>query len=164
MSVKKLLLLVPSWVLGIWGSLQLHTVDLHLGHSICGPWGCGPPLEALLGYHTFWTLLLAPAVMAAVWFAPANMLKRVGWMTWVTGMLLTLAIAGNESYRLWVSSQQATYLGHKFFFAIATKVDFPMLQIVVAGLCLLIAGRSKLSKTMEAVPAEGSPFQVAAES
>src|SRR6202034_2817596 len=36
-------------------------------HTVCGPWGCGPPLPVLLACHTFWMVLLAPpAVVAAI--------------------------------------------------------------------------------------------------
>ena len=57
------------------------------------------------------------------------------------GLLVTLSVAGRDTYSLWASSGSAKYLIQKFFFAIATKIDIPMTQILIAGSALVWFGR-----------------------
>ena len=36
--------------------------DLFGEHSVCGPWGCGPPMSALVAVHGFWLVVFAAVV------------------------------------------------------------------------------------------------------
>ncbi|MEM9353961.1 MAG: hypothetical protein AAGA92_13185 [Planctomycetota bacterium] len=46
-------LLLVAWGASLYGVLQMHYLHTGFGHSVCGPWGCGPSGEALVGYHGF---------------------------------------------------------------------------------------------------------------
>ena len=151
--ILKLLLLVPAWLFCAWGSLLLHTMDLNLGHSICGPWGCGPPVEALLGFHAFSLTMLVPLVVGAGFYFSPTTSRKMGMGIAVLGVLLVGATAGRATYNHWVSSGSAEYLIQKFFFSIATNVDVPMLQIVAAGCGLMWLGRRQVATTDEVEPA-----------
>ena len=81
-------LLFGAWVFALLGTLQVHRWEGLLGgHAICGPWGCGPFLSALIGYHGFWLiLLLLPAWLLAAGFLAAGFLAT-GFLA--TGFLAT---------------------------------------------------------------------------
>ena len=61
---------------GAFGALQLGRLEL--GHSICGPWGCGPPTEALLAMHCFWLVSLLVAAFALKQSFPISELETGG--------------------------------------------------------------------------------------
>ena len=56
----------------VWGGLLLACLSLrHLQalnqHSVCGPWGCGPPTNALLAVHVGWTAVIWPPLLYFPW-------------------------------------------------------------------------------------------------
>ena len=44
----------------LFGSLSVANLPGDWGHGICGPWGCGPPMQALVACHFAWLVVLAP--------------------------------------------------------------------------------------------------------
>jgi hypothetical protein len=61
-------LLVAAWLTVILLVLRAESAISDVvgaGHSICGPWGCGPPLSSLLVWHGFVTILLVPSAIIA---------------------------------------------------------------------------------------------------
>lgn len=143
MSLFLKLLLVPIWLVGLWGSLKIHELDLHLGHSICGPWGCGPPVEALLGYHAFWLVLIVPIALAAGAYFSSPSRRMLGLAILVIGTIAVAMVAGDDTFRYWKSSENSQYLIQRFFFTLATKVDIPMLQTMFVGAMLVWFSRPK---------------------
>ena len=78
---------LPRVVIGllVWGAALFGILQIGLAsgsglheHSICGPWGCGPPTSALLGWHGFWLLLAGPLVGIAIYAWPARRLRNLG--------------------------------------------------------------------------------------
>ena len=64
--------LVAVWGVSLLGVLQIQHLPLDAGHSVCGPWGCGPPLPPLIAYHGFWIVLLSlPTVLGCRGLAPS---------------------------------------------------------------------------------------------
>ena len=62
---------IGLYLLGWFGlmfvGLQIQQLDL--GHWLCGQWGCGPPVAAVLGMHVFWlAVILPPSIMASRYF------------------------------------------------------------------------------------------------
>ena len=159
MSLFAKLLCVPVWLLGMWGSLRIHELDLHLGgHSVCGPWGCGPPLEALLGYHSFWLVLIGPiAIAIGAYLAPSSR-RKLGLAVLGIGVVALAIVAGGDTFRYWQSSGSSAYLLQRFFFTMVTKVDLPMLQVIAVGGLLTWFGATKpLTLTVDAPITETVP-------
>jgi len=133
MSLFMKLLFLPIWLLGLWGSLKIHELDLNLGHSICGPWGCGPPVEALLGYHAFWLVLTFPVAISIASYLSPSRRSKLGWLFLAVGIIGVVFVAGGNTVEYWKSSESSKYLLQRFFFATVTKIDIPMIQAIVVG-------------------------------
>ena len=137
-------LLAPShlgwfavWVAALFGALQIHRVSGWSGHSICGPWGCGPPIEALLSYHGFWLVLLLPAGIVAGRTLPPTEAARWGAALAIAAIVGIVTLAAVDAAR-WLSlahDDAHRYLVQRCFFRLATFVDFPLVQLAVAGAC-----------------------------
>ena len=138
-----LLLMVPPWIGALYGTLQIHSMDLHLGpHTICGPWGCGPRPEALIGYHGFWAVVILPVAITVGVVAPRQANRLIG------GLLLIASVIGAATYLTWdgvqyASSAQSTeHAFQRAVFTLVTTVDIPMIQALIAsGLLWGVFGR-----------------------
>ena len=139
--------LAAFWSVGLYGTLRIHELNLSLGHSICGPWGCGPLTEALIGYHAFWFVLFLPlGLIAAAFFAPTAR-RRLG-----TTILLLGAIGsvGYMAWDAWGYYQQVgttNLLIQRALFALATAIDFPTVQFGVMGFVLMRSPRTQTVKS-----------------
>lgn len=136
------LLLVPVWIAAIWGTLQMHQLDLQLGHSVCGPWGCGPRTEALLGYHGFWMLIfLPPAIGLGVYLSPSTA-RKVGLGVLMFGALAILVHVGIDGVMHANRVGSTEYVAQRAFFKLVTSVDLPMIPTILAGsLLAFVFGR-----------------------
>ena len=66
------------WIAALYGVLQAGPYLGDLGYGICGPWGCGPTLDALTVYHGFWLVLIGGLTTAAIQFCSAATLRGAG--------------------------------------------------------------------------------------
>jgi len=138
LSVRNVFLLA-AWAAALFGTLQVHQLEGLFGHAICGPWGCGPPVSALLGYHGFWFLLILP--LAAIF---KSRLSRTKARSFGHGFLL-LSAAGIVALLLLEgmnNSAAEKYPLRWCAFRVATFVDFPLIQLGLAGLWLQWKTRS----------------------
>ena len=87
------------WFASLDGVLQLQRLpDAAFGqHSVCGPWGCGAPLPALLACHGFWAVLIAPAAVLAGMYLPAVWVRRLGFGLAAAGVCGLIAVVGWEA-------------------------------------------------------------------
>jgi hypothetical protein len=131
------------WVGTLYGLLSVHQISADLGHDICGPWGCGPPLQALVGWHGFCLVAAAFPVGIAVTHWPKRRLWGIGVGVFSAGLIGVLVIFGLScvSASQAVSSGQPPYLIQRFGFNLATFLDVPLVQMVLAGGVMMIAGR-----------------------
>ena len=147
-----------GWGIASYGALQLN--QLQLGHTICGPWGCGPPTSALLAMHSFWLVTgLALAAAARVAF-PAWDWRRIGWGLVACSLGLALII-GVEDFLTWrpdAWNPEGRYLWQRFLFRLATLHDFPVTQVAIAGCLLaLVPSRAGKGAVEETQPQASSP-------
>lgn len=109
------------------------------GHGVCGAWGCGPPLQALIACHSAWLVVLLPA---ALWLRkgwPGSGSRTVG-----AALLLTAGVGlgwqAAEEFHVWwdVASpwRQGLFL-RRVGFVVATRVELPLFELIPAGLLLL---------------------------
>lgn len=131
-----------AWGSALYSVLQIHRFSNLSRHTICGPWGCGPPLESLIACHGFWVVFLAlPTAVACMRLSPP-VLKRAGFAVLLLGLL---GIAGIVSWQLvyWlpeVSRTQREHLLERLVFSTATLVELPAFELLLAGLsCLVVA-------------------------
>jgi hypothetical protein len=133
------------WVAALFGFLSLHRISDDWGHDICGPWGCGPPLQALIGWHGFCLVAATLPVGIAVSHWP----KRRQWWTGVAlasagvaGVLVILGVQCVAAYQA-VSQGQPAYLIQPWLFNLATFTSVPLVPMILAGSVLIIAGRRR---------------------
>ena len=142
-NVWALLVVLPIWAAALYGTLNIHTLPASWAHSICGPWGCGPPTEALVACHGFWCVLGLPIAAIAAATLPARHLPRLA------GVLLGLGALGVVAVGIWeavnwlpdVAAHQRGYFPQRWMFSIATRVDFPIVETLLAGVLVLAWGR-----------------------
>ena len=127
------------WGTACLGVLRLQELTYDFGHGICGVWGCGPPVQALLACHGFWVVNLAALLWVNhAWF-PLPWERRLANVALVIGLLGFAAVAGHTMF-FWypfVSDEVRPYVVRRFLFSIATLVDAPLVQLALVG----IAGR-----------------------
>ena len=158
------LLLVPVWFAGMWGSLQVHKMDLNITHSICGRWGCGPPAEALIGYHGFWLFSVLPIAMVAGWYFTPRTSRTVGRSVLLLSLVATIAYVAWDVVDFYRQAESAQYLLQRGFFTLVTTVDVPMIPTILAGALLMFwYGTRTKTEAIEAATEPVSPFDPGAE-
>ncbi len=123
-----------AWIL-VWGGALYATLQVHLlegTHAICGPWGCGPPVSALVGYHGFWLLLVLPAALIVAKKLPLESAKRVGKVLALAGLAGVIVLVAVDAVKF-LQHASPQYLLQRCFFRLATFVDFPLVPMALAG-------------------------------
>lgn len=119
----------------LYGSLQLQHVPWPVDHGICGPWGCGPPLGALIACHAGWFAFLAGPAWMAKMLIPIRSLRIFG----IAGLLLAvgglIGVAIVQSMVWWPQANAwvRPYWFQRYLFETATLVDLPVLQTAAIG-------------------------------
>ena len=127
-----------TWGLALFGVLQIARVDLPWQHGVCGPWGCGPPPQALAACHLFWLVLLFPPALFVIARLPSALDGKAGWILVGTATVGIAAIALYESMT-WLPHAldwQRRYFIHRCLFAVATLVEVPLMEALVLGVIL----------------------------
>ena len=84
---------ILTWGILLWGSLLVVKLPGDWGHALCGPWGCGPSMQALIGCHLAWFVLLAPPVVLLARRAGA---RRAGWALTAFGIVAVVCVIGYQ--------------------------------------------------------------------
>jgi hypothetical protein len=139
------------WLAALYCFLSLHRVSDDWGHDICGPWGCGPPLQALIGWHGFCLVAATLPVAFAATHWPKQHLRWTGVALAAAGLIGVLAIFAVQSVTAYqaVSQGQPAYLIQRWLFSLATFTSVPLVPMILAGGVLMIAGKKR-------TPAEGT--------
>ena len=143
-TVRRLLvppLLASAWGAALYGTTQLHHYDLNLGHDICGPWGCAASIEALVGAHSVWWLLLTPLLLASAWTRSPTLTNRVAWGAVGLGLLAAVGLIGAAMAAWLWSGGDPRYVVQRGLFVLATTPDLPALPLAAAGVVGLFARR-----------------------
>lgn len=144
------LLASGAWAAGLWGALQLQRLPTSvLGeHVLCGPWGCGPPVPALLACHGFWMVLLGPPAVLAALRLPSRWVGLLGMLLVLIGAAGLLGVAAYEAATWFrgASEWQRQYAAQRYFYALVMLVDFPILEVLIVGSGLWWAYRAKAGR------------------
>ena len=123
------------WGLTLWAVLQLNDFKFAQAHSICGIWGCGPPVKTLVMCHLAWCVILFPLA----WIIPPNYSRLVNIITGrtlIAAGLLTVLIIGTYEACTWlqrVGDAYQKYYFHRWAFVVITLTDVPIVQTVILG-------------------------------
>ncbi len=136
-----------GWGAALYGMLQIHLVSGWSSHTICGRWGCGPPVEALFSYHGFWFVLLIPvAVISRRVLSPAQAIRwgMVLAIASVMGIVVLVVVDAVKWFSIANSGDAYRYLFRRCLFRLATIVDFPLIQLAVLGAYSFWQGRRRV--------------------
>ncbi|MFV2065444.1 MAG: hypothetical protein ACC645_00580 [Pirellulales bacterium] len=149
---------IVLWTVALYGTLQIARLSGPWDHAICGPWGCGPPLSALVACHAFWSVLIGGTVMVAVRCWSGATLATVGRLLAVGGLigLVVLAIWGVVHGSPAGEGILRPYLVQRYLFVLLTSIDTPIVELTVAGGAMVVAGRGEVAKRAGGANADGS--------
>jgi hypothetical protein len=142
MNVLKLSVPLLAWAGALYGGLQLNRIEL--GHTICGPWGCGPPSSALLALHSFWFVCLLPVPFVITKLFPQSDWRRFGFGIVTIAIVAIIGIGIYDYFHFQKDILKPVYAWQRFLFRIATLPDFPIVQLGVTGWIMSQLGRREL--------------------
>jgi hypothetical protein len=141
------------WAAAVYGALGVQHWIGSGKHSICGPWGCGPPTGSLVSLHLGWLAAIGPPLI----YLPLRLKLSRRWAGRIALSSIVLGAVGLLSIVSWqwfvwlpqASQWSREYIWQRCGFVVATTVDFPLVQLLVAGLLLwiLVALRSRSSES-----------------
>ncbi len=142
-SLTWLVCATPVWGAALFGTLEIQHLPLSTPHSLCGPWGCYPPLSALLACHGFWLVFFTLPSVVCVRNLPRRTVRRIGLVVLASSGLALLGAAGWvywSWYRL-VSEWQQQYVLQRYIYTVVTLVEVPIVPSGLFGAFLLYAAR-----------------------
>lgn len=76
------------WAASVGGAASIASIPGDWGHGLCGPWGCAPPLQALVSCHLIWCLVLFPLAVVV-----AGQLSQ-RWLRWLGRGMIVAGLGG----------------------------------------------------------------------
>jgi hypothetical protein len=143
-GITKIVLGSVVWGLFAYGTLCLGQLPGDFGESLCGVWGCLPPLQALAAMHLLWLLLLAPLIVLGTAQLGPRFLRFAG-MLLVSGSVLAIAVVAGLDLLDWFSRTAPefhVYWPRRTLYTLLTLSDVPFFQLLIAGaICWASADR-----------------------
>jgi hypothetical protein len=118
----------------------------YIGESLCGVWGCFPPVQALVSLHLLWLSALMPPAVALARRRPGAVARRSGAFLVVIGLLSVACVVGGGLTDWWYSPADPEYLRYavrRAGYSLATRTEVPAIQLVVTGVAVVIAARRR---------------------
>ena|GEM_PF-6361764 len=137
----------PLWALAGWLAAALATVFVAVipydpGESMCGVWGCFPPLTALVSLHLLWCVGLSASVWAMRRWFPM-LLRPVGLFLLFAAIVATTVIIADD-LSSWLSKtpdQFRQFWPKRVGYRLLTLTDVPLVQSMLVGVYCVIRGR-----------------------
>ena len=129
---------IVVWGFVFLGALSIGHVRADWGHSVCGPWGCGPPLQALVACHLSWLVVLIPLTALIQTRVTEGYQRLLGTVLITFGLAGVVGIIAYEFFTWWPSANEyhRRYLWQRLGFSIVTQIDLPVIESIVTG-CLV---------------------------
>ena len=144
-SSLKMIAGIVGWGIVFLATLSIGQVQANWGHGICGPWGCGPPLQALVACHLSWFVVLVPLATIIQNKIPDTVAQLLGSMLIAFGLLGIVGMIAYELFTWWPSATeiQRRYLWQRLGFSIVTQIDLPVIESITTGcyICVQNANR-----------------------
>ncbi len=151
----RILFVLLAWAVCLGATLSIANSPGDWGHSICGAWGCGPPLQALVSCHLSWFVVLTPLAIALGMTNRVSgaTLHKIGASLCIASVAMLVAIVVHERMTWWplVGEWQRGFFWQRCGFYVATMIDVPTVQLLVLGLYLFLRRRTDLSILPEEV-------------
>ena len=132
----RLLMGIVAWAGALWATLQIANLHTSWDHAICGVWGCGPSLSALVSCHLAWLVVLTPLALVGRAVVPARWQRPIGVTTFVLAVALVMGVVAREAVD-WLPTVDASarqYFAQRCLFVIATWIDFPVVELGLLSL------------------------------
>lgn len=158
-SMWRWLAALVAWGLALTATLSVANWRGDWGHGVCGPWGCGPPLQALVACHSAWIVVLLPPTLLLRGRLSPGVRWKTGWIVFALGMAGIIGLGLSESFS-WLSQadeSQRQYLPQRIGFVLVTLVDVPLMQLVVVGVALMVRGRHRPATDHSRLTSSASP-------
>jgi hypothetical protein len=140
----RLFCLALGWAGATFGVLAIERIPGDYAHGYCGPWGCLPPLQALVAIHGFWLMMLLPPTSWLIARASPPRLWATGVLVFWIGIFgLTLVAGRGLTSWLDTAGEFRRYAGQRFLYLVVTTTDLPFCQLALAGLVLWLVGRHR---------------------
>ena len=123
---------LAMWLLAMLAALRVSQLDVRFTHLICGPWGCGPTLQALVACHLFWLILLAPPATVAAHYSDISTVRLVA-LTAIGAAIATLAGVAIHEAITWLPQGQGSYFIQRCLFVVVTTIELPIVQLLLLG-------------------------------
>lgn len=127
------------WGVVLTGTLSVAHWSGDWGHSVCGAWGCGPPLQALVACHSSWLVVLLPIAVIVQKKVSAKTLRIWAAIALSLSLMSLLGVAAHE-YLTWyarATEWQRPFYWWRVGFVVLTTVEVPLLQTLVLAVPLL---------------------------
>lgn len=107
-----------------------------------------PPVQALVALHVFWLVLLLPPIAWVAYRAQPSFVRWLGWLLLTTASLTLALLIGLEliSWLPSVAAGERHYFGQRILFVLATRTEWPLVQIIIAGLLCSMVGKKRRSE------------------
>lgn len=136
-----------AWVGCIAGSVGIGLIPGdHIGESLCGVWGCFPPVQALGSLHLVWLSVLMPPAVALARRRPGLVARRAGAALVVIGFLSVACVVGGGLTNWWYSPADPEFLRYavrRAGYSLATRTDVPAIQLLVTGIAVVASARRR---------------------
>lgn len=142
-TAMKPVLAAMGWLGAVVASLFVAAIPFDSEESVCGVWGCFPPLQALAALHLLWCVVLA-AMVRSIWKWRPGLLLPIGCSLFILAAAATAGIVGRD-LQVWFDRSPESF--HLFWYkriayTIATLTDVPLAQTLLAALvCIGLALR-----------------------
>jgi len=155
-STKRISIGLITWAAFMVGALSIAAWPSHLGHGICGPWGCGPPLQALIACHLAWFVALIPPPRLLT-----SSMRMSGRFLIASGIVLVILASSGflallaHQYLVWwpqATEWQHPYFWQRYVFTIVTSIDVPLIQVMLIGVALTCVGFNRSRRSAKRKP------------
>ena len=151
------LLAAAGWLAAAVAALAVAAIPYDIGESMCGVWGCFPPVPALVAMHLFWCVVLAAGVHAVRGWRP-GLLRPLGLVLILAAVAATALVVGTDLTRwLELPDRYRHHWPRRVGYILATKTDVPLVQSLAAGVACLILSRRPLKNELAVRSDGGSP-------
>lgn len=142
----------------VWGFVFLATLSIgHVradwGHGVCGPWGCGPPLQALMACHLSWLVVLLPLAALIQTQITERYTRLLGTMLITFGLVCIMGIIAYELFTWWPSATEfhRRYLWQRLGFAIVTQIDLPVIESIFTGCLVCVQAGNRHTRSRQQI-------------
>jgi len=135
-----------AWLASAVGVLYLADIPYDFDESVCGVWGCFPPIQALAAMHLLWGILFGATIWAICRWRPV-LLKPVGAAMLIAGLAGISFLVGIDlaQWLEWASSEYRHLWHKRVGYILAISTDRPVVQSLIAGIvCLVLGSKSRV--------------------